>query len=252
VSQGKRVKKKNQIIVGVIMFGFMMLAFSIAYHEFVYYSSIPLSQDEINQLKNTKKAVIIYPYFTQVAYGNNDGKSEGFYDYYKGDCSEKCLTQKFNPFDLNPSYNTGKASYTYLLQLGYPAMTDMWIDQSPDSLDQYDKVIVLHEEYATEKVFNAITNHKNVIYLYPNSFYGKISLDFKNKTISLLNGHGYPNKNITNGFGWKWDNTHPDEQNIKCQDWAFRNVTNGIQINCYPELLIQHDRHLLEVIRDYP
>jgi hypothetical protein len=61
---------------------------------------------------------------------------------------------------------------------------------------------MLHKEE-----FNAITNHPHVVYLYPNSLYAKVSIDYWNNTTTLIRGHGYPDKTLGNGFGWKFDNS---------------------------------------------
>lgn len=240
----KKLKRKLIILGSIFACAFASIISYQAYQDFAVYQDFPLSPDEIKLYKNTEKAVVIYPLFTQVAYS-----AEGFYNYYRGTCDKKCLTVKFDPFIITPNYNTGKNSYEKLLQLGYPVITDMYVDEHPDILNQYDKLIILHEEYTTEKVFHIISNHKNVIYLYPNAFYGKVSINYINNTISLIQGHGY----VINGsgFDWKYDNTHPDEFNTSCKDWKFKSIANGTQLDCYPIFLVQHDRNLLKYIKEY-
>jgi hypothetical protein len=238
--------KRNIIVTGsAILCAFTSIIAYQAYQEFSIYWDIPLTPQEINLYKNTAKAVVIYPFFTQVAYSNN-----GFYSYYKKMCGIQCLTVKFNSFDIFPTYNSGKTSYDKLLQLNYPIITDMYVDQHPDILSQYDKIIVLHAEYETKTVFHALTSHKNIIYLYPNTFYGLISTNYTNHTITLLKGHGYQING--SGFNWKYDNTHPAEFDLSCKNWKFNNIPNGTQLSCFPNFLILHDRNLLKFIRDYP
>ena len=83
----------------------------------------------------------------------------------------------------------------------------------------------------TQKEFDAITNHPNVLYLYPNALYAKVQNN-GNHTITLLQGHSYKMKG--NGFGWTDDNTR-FEHDRTCKDMQFYKVNNGYQLNCYPE-----------------
>ena len=124
------------------------------------------------------------------------------------------------------------------------------MDKNPNILSQYDKVIVLHNEYVTQKEFDAITNHTHVIYLYPNSLYAKINVNYDQHTITLLRGHGFPDKIIANGFDWKFDNSQM-EYNTLCDDWNFTAVKNGIMLNCYPENHLSYNISLLKAIKDY-
>ena len=100
-------------------------------------------------------------------------------------------------------------------------------------------------------MFDAITNHPKVVYLYPNALHAEISIDYDENTISLMRGHGYPEKRIDNGFDWKYDNTRPDEFDIECLDWKFKEIDNGIQLNCYPENILFSHYDLLKRIKDY-
>ena len=94
--------------------------------------------------------------------------------------------------------------------LGYPYITDIDIDQNPDILKKYEKIILLHNEYVTMKEFTAITEHQKVVYLYPNALYAKINANYENNTIELIRGHNYPSEDITNGFDWEFDNTNKE------------------------------------------
>ena len=108
---------------------------------------------------------------------------------------------------------------------------------------------MLHNEYVTKREFEAIINHPNVIYLYPNSLYAQIEFNEDNNTITLLRGHSYPEKNIANGFGWEYDNTHPYEFDRNCYSWKFYEINNGFMLNCYPEkLIIIEPKLLLEIL----
>jgi len=168
--------------------------------------------------------VVLYPTFTQSAY-----LPGGFYDHYAGTCKE-CLTVPTNqsePKQMSSSRN----AYHIFKDLGYTMISDQQLDSNPKILQKYNKVIVLHNEYVTQKEFDAIISHPNVLYLYPNSLYAKIRYD--GKTITLLQGHRYPNGQ-TNGFGWK-DDTTRFEMDRDCKNIQFVPVSNGVALDCYPE-----------------
>ena len=71
-------------------------------------------------------------------------------------------------------------------------------------------------EYVTRAMFDAITNHPNVIYLYPNALYVEIEVDYIDETITMIRGHNYPEPEIANGFDWEFENTHPYEYDSEC------------------------------------
>lgn len=193
---------------------------------------------------NGKNTIVILPVFTSTAY-----YEPGFYTYYRGECSISCLTKKIQytqPYGYSASSNAAKIFEL----LGYKTITDVEVDKNPKILTNYKKVIVLHNEYATQKEFDAITTHPHVLYLYPNALYGKISTNYQNDTVTLIRGHGYPTKELKNGFDWKDDNSK-DEYNNLCSNWKFRDIENGKMLNCYPENIISSDFLLLKAIRDY-
>ena len=103
-------------------------------------------------------------------------------------------------------------------------------------------------------MFDAITNHPNVIYLYPNALYAEIEVDYDNETITLIRGHNYPEHEITNGFDWEFDNTHPYEFDSKCQTIDIYKIKNGWMTTCYPENVFLRDSQqlfdLLKTIKD--
>jgi len=200
----------------------------------------------INELKNrSEKSVVILPVFTHSAY-----TPSGFYDYYEQKCSEKCLTVKIER-KQPPQYNAAKNTIQILHILNYNFISDIDVNSNPKILSNYDKVILLHNEYVTKNEFEAITNHPKVLYLYPNALYAEINYDSKNDTISLIKGHGYPEKEISNGFGWEFDNTHPYEYDTNCENWEFYEIKNGHMLNCYPEEKIWQDKLLLKVIKEF-
>ena len=202
--------------------------------------------NEVAVWNDPQKTVVVYPYFTAAAYSE-----PGFYTYYRGECDD-CTTAKFTPPTV--LYTSSGVGHQVLTLLGYPTITDVEIDRNPSILQQYDKVIMLHNEYVTRAMFDAITNHPNVIYLYPNALYAEIEVDYINETITLIRGHNYPEPEITNGFGWEFDNTHPYEFDSLCANMEFYQIENGWMTNCYPETFFYEDHqglvNLLKVIKD--
>lgn len=192
-----------------------------------------------------QNTVFVIPIFTHTAYWK-----DGFYEFFNNECDESCLTKPLDN-DIHFIYESSRNAIQVLLLLGYDYITDVEVSNNPDILKRYDKVIILHNEYVTKKEFKAITSHPKVIYLYPNSMYAEIQYDDESHTISLVRGHGYPEKNIDNGFNWEFDNTRPYEFDNVCENWEFKEIKNGIMLNCYPENKIYQDVSLLKAIKDY-
>jgi len=186
--------------------------------------------DEYNEVSiwnDTQKAAVVFPTFTSAAYGE-----PGFYTYYRGECDECTTTNIKIPRLFFPS--SGNAIQSFSL-MGYKVLDDIEIDKNPSILEKYDKIIMLHNEYVTQTMFDAITNHPNVIYLYPNALYAEIEVDYETNFITLIRGHGYPESGISNGFDWEFDNTHPYEYDTECSNMEFYRIDNGWMTNCYPE-----------------
>jgi len=209
----------------------------------------PNKMDTYNEVavwNDPQKTVVVYPYFTSVAYNE-----PGFYTYFRGDCDD-CTTTKFaQPIPLYTSSGIGHQALTLL---GYTSITDVEIDKNPSILQQFDKVIILHNEYVTRTMFDAITNHPNVLYLYPNALYAEIEVNYIDETITLIRGHNYPEPEITNGFDWEFENTHPYEFDSECKILEIYRIKNGHMTNCYPENVFLKDGEqifkLLKLIKD--
>ena len=202
--------------------------------------------NEVAVWNDPQKTVVVYPYFTSVAY-----TEPGFYTYFRGECDD-CTTAKFaQPTVLYTSSGIGHQALTLL---GYPTITDVEIDKNPSILQQFDKVIMLHNEYVTRTMFDAITNHPNVIYLYPNALYAEIEVNYIDETITLIRGHNYPEPEITNGFDWEFDNTHPYEYDSECKSMDIYRIKNGHMTTCYPENVFLKNNEqifkLLKLIKD--
>ena len=183
--------------------------------------------NEVAVWDDPQNALVVYPYFTFAAY-----QPQGFYDYYRGECDD-CTTTKF--VQPTAEYTSSGLAHQALTLLGYPSVTDIEIDKNPSILQQFDKVIMLHNEYVTRTMFDAITSHPNVIYLYPNALYAEIEVNYTDQTITLIRGHNYPEQSISNGFDWQFDNTHPYEYDAICLDMEFYKISDGWMTTCYPE-----------------
>ena len=209
----------------------------------------PNKMDQYNEValwNDPQNAVVVYPYFTFAAY-----QPQGFYDYFKGNCDD-CTTTKF--VQPKSQYTSSGKAHQALTLLGYSSITDVDIDKNPSILQQFDKVIMLHNEYVTRAMFDAITSHPNVIYLYPNALYAEIEVNYTDETITLIRGHNYPEQEITNGFDWPFDNTHPYEYDSLCFDMEFYKTAAGWMTNCYPENLFLANTaqlfNILQLIKD--
>lgn len=198
------------------------------------------SSKNYDKARSDKDAVVIFPLFTDSAYSKS-----GFYSYYRGECDKKCLTVKIQN-DFLPQANPNAVQVLKLLN--YSFVTDSDVDKNPSILSKYNKVIVLHNEYVTKKEFDAITSHPNVIYLYPNALYAEVKPDYTKNTITLVRGHAYPTKDISNGFGWKFENSQL-EYEYDCKKMQFDRVDNGWMLNCYPENIIHKSLKFLEAIK---
>jgi len=201
--------------------------------------------NEVALWNDPQKTVVVYPYFTFVAYNE-----PGFYTYYRGECDD-CTTAKFVPPTLfYNEYVSSGIGHQALTLLGYPTITDTDIDQNPGILQQFDKVIMLHNEYVTRAMFDAITSHPNVIYLYPNALYAEIEVDYVDETITLIRGHNYTEDDITNGFDWPFDNTHPYEYDSDCWSMEFYKIGGAWMTNCYPEnLFLANSEQLFTMLK---
>ena len=220
----------------------------------VYYELDESKLDIYQDLKNNKNSAVVFPIFTAAAYSE-----PGFYTFYRGECDQEfhgvlfreddCLTVKIDE-EYNPGFTSSANGLQVLNLLGYDVITDITIHQNPNVLVQYEKIILLHNEYVTSVEFDAIVSHPNVIYLYPNALYAEIDFDEDLWEISLVRGHNYPETTIRNGFDWKFDNSI-EEYDVTCNDMKFSKIDNGWMLNCYPENVLHKTKELLAQIRDF-
>tara|TARA_B110001454_G_scaffold12311_1_gene11289 strand:+ start:44 stop:670 length:627 start_codon:yes stop_codon:yes gene_type:complete len=99
----------------------------------------------VDLLKPNSNSVVIYPIFTSAAYSE-----PGFYTYFDSDCNESCVTDL--SFDT-PEFKFTSSGMTaqILYHVGYTFLTDAEVDKNPEILQNYDTVILLHNEYVTKK-----------------------------------------------------------------------------------------------------
>ena len=232
-----KLNKKNLLI------GIAGLSATLIIHFLLIGNTVYFSKSEINEFGNPQNTLVVTPLLTANAY-----KSGGFYDYYKGKCKEECLTVTIDE-GMPYKYSASENAIQVLKSLKYQFITDYQIHQDPSILKQYDKVILLHSEYVTGEIFDAVTSHKNVIYLYPNALYAQVAI--KDGSMTLIRGHNYENNqypvDVSNGFGWIYDNKDQEYDN-QCKDWQFIKINNGYQLNCYPEKLILKDKNLAKTL----
>lgn len=213
---------------------------------------------------SSERVAVVLDTFTVAAYTKG-----AFYDYYCDVNPHAKATDKFCNIH-NESCNPTSSCLTVQLKKGedgqqitqtprtlamlqqlmpdLETLTDVQVSKHPEVLAQYNRIIILHNEYVTRTEFTAITQHKNVVYLFPNALYAQVVYDETNNEITLVRGHGYPNPSISNGFDWPFDNTI-DEDNRVCNNWGFEKLHdgNGIQLNCWPEIT-RYDR-FVEILK---
>ena len=199
------------------------------------------SQQVINALKPIDNSVVIYPTFTSAAY-----KEPGFYTYFRGDCDESCIT---NISFENPifSYTSSGLTAQILYHVGYEFLTEIDVDKNPEILDNYDTVILLHNEYVTKNIFDAVSSHPNLIFLFPNALYAEIDINYDDNTMTLIRGHQYPlPERPANGFDYEIEQRfHDYEYDSKCLEWEFIEFENGFHLNCYPDGIIHQNLDIL-------
>jgi len=186
-------------------------------------------QKFIDILKPNDNSVVIYPLFTARAY-----TEPGFYTYFRGDCDESCITDlSFNFAEGTHASSIHTAQILHIM--GYDVITDVDVDINPKILKNYKKIILLHNEYVTKKMFDAIVDHPNVIFLFPNALYAEIDVNYDDNTMSLIRGHDYP-PGIQNGFDYEIEEQfHEYEFDNNCLEWEFIKIKNGYHLNCYPD-----------------
>jgi len=197
--------------------------------------------EQYAELSASENTVVIYPILTQSAYGWNS-----IHDFYLGRC-DTCNIVKIDEY-YDPIFSVGAKSFRILEFLGYDVVDDLEIDKNPDILNNYDSIVLLHNEFVTENEFFAINSHPNVIHLYPGAFNSKVRINYFDNSMILERGPSYPQSNIKNGFDWKFDNSEISD-NTTCENWEFYEIENGYMLNCTPEFLIQNNDAFLKKLK---
>ena len=207
-------------------------------------SELAETYNQIGVFDQEDKPLVIIPTFTSSAYA-----PFGFYDYYNERCGEQCLTTKILSED-KLDYKSSANGVKILNLLGYDSISDLELHKNPSILNKYDKIILLHNEYVSKKMFDAVTAHNNIIFLYPNALYAEIEVDISKNEITLIRGHGYP-PGIHNGFNYEIEEKfHEYEYDSTCLDWEFIKFENGYALNCYPEQAIWQNSLLLKALKE--
>ena len=203
------------------------------------------SQKLIDILKPNDSTVVIFPTFTSAAY-----HEPGFYTYFGGGCDESCITDlSFENVEIK--YTSSGNTAQILHAVGYDFITDIDVDQNPEILQNYDTVILLHNEYVTKKMFDAISSHPRLIFLAPNALYAEIDVNYDDNTITLIRGHNYPESSIANGFDYEVEEEfHHYEYDAECLEWEFLEIKNGFHLNCYPDGVIHQKLDILLKMKD--
>tara|TARA_B110000014_G_scaffold72129_1_gene49202 strand:- start:78 stop:2699 length:2622 start_codon:yes stop_codon:yes gene_type:complete len=226
---------------------------------------------ELNEIylqitNNDEKTIVIFPTISLHAYSE-----QCIWDYYEpmtDDCKiiqlnnnivnnyldiEIWPTEFVQSFSGHLLWNTNFYAFQILQNLNYEILSDLEIEINPNILEEYDKVIVLHNKYVTKKIFDAITNHPKVIYLYPGSLSEEVEINFNKNFITVLSPIKYPEEKIyRNDFLWEFDNSHKEfEDCTVINEPKFEIISNGIMTNCYSENLIRKSVEFHKIIKDY-
>ena len=197
--------------------------------------------EQYNELSAPENTAVVYPILTQSAYSWG-----GIHDFYMGRC-ETCSTVEIDEY-YDPIFSVGAKSFRILEFLGYNVIDDMDITKNPEILNNFDSVVLLHNEYVTEEEFLAITSHSNVIFMYPGALNYKVKINYEDQTMTLKRGPSYPESDLTNGFDWKYDNSDI-ANNTVCEDWEFYQIENGHMLNCTPEDIISNNDEILKELK---
>ncbi len=181
------------------------------------------------------------PYFTEsICYPTTDSRTQ--------ELSEGCEFPLV-PFLIHSSSFKG-AQALYLL--GYTIISDLEIEKNPNILSSYEKIIVLHNKYTTKTIFNAITSHPKVVYLYPDSLNEEVSVNFVQNTITAISPLKQPqDKVFQNDFQWEYDSSHLEYVNCLDSEVKFEKVANGIMLNCIPEDFLTSSPSLFKIIKEF-
>ena len=255
----KKSKSTTYFLIGIIM----MLVPFIGIQVWNMYGNVTFTPEELDKyyMKNDQ-ILVITPLLTANAYRDN-----GFYWYYNGTCDTKCLTIDIDR-DTPWHFPGTERAVTRFEALGANMVTDFDLINNTKLLSLYHTIVVLHSEYVTQDIYDALQKHTNVFYMYPNALYAKVDVyrnpDRQSITdpttglvkyhpitgvarMTLVKGHNYPYEDVKNGFNWKYDNSA--EEYKMCDKYEWRNITNGYQMTCWPQRILIDDHSIFGIIK---
>jgi len=174
---------------------------------------------ELLGLENDK-TIIIRPILTESAYRTNC-----WYEINNTSCM-------IHESDTQRSNYGGSQLGRIFIKLQYDMITDLEVNST--ILNQYNKVILLHNEYVTQEEYNTIMNHSNVFYLYPNALYKFVTVDNNIMTLGNFTGN---EKSLS-----QWGTV--DEFNNCLFNYEIVKYDNGRGLSCYPESAMIYDVYL--------
>ena len=110
----------------------------------------------------------------------------------------------------------------------------------------------MHNKYTTKTIFNAVTSHPKVVYLYPDSLKEEVSVNFGQNTVTALSPLKQPQDKVSqNDFQWEYDSSHLEYVSCLDTEVKFEKVANGIMLNCYPEDFLTSSPSLFKIIKEF-
>ena len=195
----------------------------------------------------TGNTAVVYPIFTLAAY-----QEQGFYNHYRDTCTvADCLTVEIPATPpTKAAYAASHSAKIILEQMGYTILTDIDVDKNPEILQQYDTIVLLHNEYVTQPIFDAVTAHNNVVYLYPNALMSEVRPDYIANTLTLVSDYRLGDM-PSNAFDFDIEMEFRQyEFDRLCLDWEFHKVANGYHLDCYPEFHMLASSNIIRTMAD--
>jgi len=236
----------NKKIIQGLLCGLIAVSTILAIDFILLYKnfSFGLTVDERKQYSlQNESLLVVTPLLTSNAYTKN-----GFYEYYNHTCGTRCLTVEINQ-TLPYTYISSNNLIILFMSLNASMISDYDLNKNLTRMYDFDRIVLLHNEYVTNDFFKAVQKHKDVIYLYPNSLYAEVKLDYDKNTMTLIKGHNYPDHSNANGFDWKDDNSAM-EYNTRCDNYYWTKINNGYQLSCYPEYAIIKHKEIFDFIKN--
>lgn len=127
-----------------------------------------------------------------------------------------------------------------LLCLKIDCITDVDLDKNPSIVNNYNRIVLMHNEYVTHNEYNAIMNHKNVFYVFPNSLYRFVDYNGTHITYDT-------ETNNKQSFS-TWGDVSEFDTCIPIIGYHIVNYSNGKGLSCYVYREIMYNPYLDSVI----